>query len=517
MSAGASEPLDAAAETTGATVLSGGVWKAASLTLPQLYALVQSVVAARFLGPSGMGVQSFIAFCEISLVSLLSMGLSLSLMRYVGELRGRGRAGELRDLVAWGWRFQAVGAVLAGGVLGAAAVAGADPQSAWVLAAVAAVASVLHTVPSAVLIGAQRWRDASIVGLATGTAATAAIVIVLAAGGGITGMFAVEAVVALANLAWTSALGRRALRGIAEAPRVAATSLRRNARSYALFASASGVVTFVVWRRSELFFLQHYSADSEMAFYSIAFAVVTALTALPTALGDVVSPAVATLYGAGAGERIQRGYARGARLLLLFSLPVTAAALALGPETLKVIWGSDYSRAGDVFLILVAPLPLIPLINYARAFLTGVGLIRVPLLILVVAGVINIGLDFLFVPRWDSIGAAIANVCAQLAAGVPVLVYTRRKVGRIQWETATLFRAAVVSALAGGVAWAGIWLVGGAAGVVAGLLAGSLAFVVLGALLRILTADDARWLDEAAGWRVFRRWSRQWHGAEPAS
>src|SRR6266516_369552 len=97
MSAGASEPLDAAAATTGATVLSGGAWKAASLTLPQLYALVQSIVAARFLGPSGMGVQSFIAFTEISVVNLLTVGLSNSLMRYIGErlgLRSRRRGGE---------------------------------------------------------------------------------------------------------------------------------------------------------------------------------------------------------------------------------------------------------------------------------------------------------------------------------------------------------------------------------------------------------------------------------------
>jgi len=49
------------------------------------------------------------------------------------------------------------------------------------------------------------------------------------------------------------------------------------------------------------------------------------------------------------------------------------------------------------------------------------------------------------------------------------------------------------------------------------LLAGSFAFVVLGALFRILTADDALWLDESVGGRLFRRWSRQWQGAEPAS
>ncbi|MGB2874478.1 MAG: polysaccharide biosynthesis C-terminal domain-containing protein [Gaiellaceae bacterium] len=513
--AGASEPLDAAAATTGATVLSGSAWKAASLALPQLYALVQSIVAARFLGPSGMGVQSFIAFSEIALVSLTSTGLSLSLMRYVGELLGRGRPGELRDLVSWGWRFQTIGAVLAGAALGAASLAGAHPRTAWALAAVAAVASVLHTVPSAVLIGAQRWRDASIVGLATGTVATGAIVAVLAAGGGITGMFAVEAVLAVVNLAWTGSLGRRALGRVASVPRVASASIRHGARSYALFGSATAIVTFIVWRRSELFFLQHYSASAQLAFYSIPFAVVTALTALPTSLGDVVSPAVATLFGAGATDRIGRGYGRGARLLLLVALPVTAAALALGPETLRVIWGRDYSKAAPVFLILVSPLPLIPLINFARSFLTGIGLIRVPLLIVALAGVLNVGLDFLLVPRYDAVGAAIANVSAQLAAGLPVLAYTRSQIGGVRWEAGALARTATASALAGAVAWAGVLLLGGAGGLLLGLLAGAVAFTALGALLRILPADDARWLDDAVGRRLggvlgrtVRLWSR---------
>jgi len=133
----------------------------------------------------------------------------------------------------------------------------------------------------------------------------------------------------------------------------------------------------------------------------------------------------------------------------------------------------------------------------------------VPLLILVVAAVINIGFDFLFVPRWQAIGAAVANVCAQLAAGIPVLAYTRRQIGRIHWEGGPLLRAAIVSALSGGVAWAGVRLLGGPAGLVIGLLSGSVVFLALGALLRILPADDARWLDESVGGRYVQRWSRQ--------
>jgi O-antigen/teichoic acid export membrane protein len=514
--------VDAAAATTGATVLSGGAWKAAALLLPQLYALVQSIVAARFLGPAGMGVQSFIAFTELSVVNLLTVGLSNSLMRYIGELLGRGRGGEVRELVAWGWRIQAVGAALAGGGLGIVALSGANVASAWGFAAVAAVASVLHNVPSAVLIGTQRWRDASIVGLVTGCAATAAIVAVLALGGGITGMFAVEAAIALVNLLWTGTLARRQLLRVRAMPRLAAAAaaLRSDARTYAILASLTSVVTFVVWRRSELFFLQHYSPSAQIAFYSIPFSLMTALITLPQSLSEVVSPAVATLFGAGAAERIQRGYSRGTRLLVLLTLPVTAAALAVGPETVRVIWGHDYAPAGTVFLILLLPLPAIPLINLARAFLTGIGEIRRPLLIMLVAGALNIALDFLLVPLYDAKGAAVANGCAQLAAGLPILVVARRRVGTVTWETATLARAALASAGAGGAAWGCVRLLGGPAGILLGLGAEALALVALGALLRILPAEDAAWLDDAVGMRfggLLGRTARLWAAAPALS
>jgi hypothetical protein len=45
-------------------------------------------------------------------------------------------------------------------------------------------------------------------------------------------------------------------------------------------------------------------------------------------------------------------------------------------------------------------------------------------------------------------------------------------------------------------------LVGGTPGVVAGLLAGVAAFAALAVTLRILAADDARWLSESFGSRA---------------
>ena len=108
---------DAAARTTGASLMRGGAWTAVSHVIPQIYTLAVSIAAARFLGPAEFGRQSFIAFVAIAVLMVLTSGLALALMRSVAEAGGAGRADEARGLVAWAWRVQAVAALLGGGGL----------------------------------------------------------------------------------------------------------------------------------------------------------------------------------------------------------------------------------------------------------------------------------------------------------------------------------------------------------------------------------------------------------------
>ena len=498
---------DAAAATTGASVLAGGIWKTASTLVPQLYVLAQSIAAARFLGPRGMGLQSFIAFAEIAIVTAASSGFSIALMRYIGETLGRRRPEAVRGLVRWSWIVLGFGAFAGGAILIAAGLSGADPRSAWLLAGVAGTLGILHTVPSAVLIGAQRWREASVVGLVTGSAATAAIIVVLALGGGITGMFAVEAGVAALNLIWTSAYARRSLgrdAGVTQLSR----ALRRDVLRYALVATGTSVLTFIVWRRSELFFLKRYSTDREIAFYSVAFASVTALTAVSQGLATVISPAIATLFGAGADARIRTAYARGTRLLLFFALPLTAVGLALGPAAIRLVYGEAYRASGSVVLILLAPLPLIPIVHLGRAFMTGLGRLKASFVMSALAAAVNIALDLALIPGHAAIGAAIANSSAQVLAGLPVLAYMARRVGGVDWRAGPITRGTLASGGGGLAAWGVVQAVGGAGGLVAGLLSGAVVFAALGRFLRVLPDEDALWLDAAVGERAGGRVGR---------
>jgi O-antigen/teichoic acid export membrane protein len=507
MNAMTPEP-DAAARTTGASLFSGSIWNSVAGLLPQVYTLAVSISAARFLGPDAFGRQSFIAFVGLSLALVLTAGLSIALMRSVAETIGRGEPGQARGLLRWARRPQAAAGLLSGGSMVVAGLAGAEPGLAWALAGASTLFVVLHTVPSAGLFGSQRFRDAAIVGLVVGAATVPVMIAVLAAGGGIAGLFAVEAAAGAINLAWTWKLARRAMTRLAPQAERPPAALRHSTALFARWTTVSMVLSLVVWRRSEFLFLAEYSSDKQIGFYSIAFAATTALSMLAERLAVVVSSAFATLHGAAAVERLRSGFKRGLRLLVILSLPVAALAATVGPEAISVGYGRDFEDAGPVLVILALALPAFSVWTISGALLTGLDDARSPVLASGLAAALNLALAFALVPGYDAIGAAIANVAAQVLAAAVMLRLASRAVQAGSWDLAALIRPLLAAAGAGLVAWAVLQGVTGVPGVVLASLGGGLAYAALAFLLRILTADDAAWLDDQIGHRLGGRMGR---------
>jgi O-antigen/teichoic acid export membrane protein len=484
---------DAAAQTTGATVVRGGAWTAMSHVIPQLYALAVSIAAARVLGPSDFGRQSFISFIAISVLMTLTSGMALALMRSVAEAVGAGRPRDAVALTAWAWRVQAITALAGGGALVAAALFGARPGAAWILAGVFVALGVFQSVANAVLLGLQRFRSAATIGLVTGAAMVPVAIGVLAAGGGIVGLFAVEAAMAAVNLAWIAVLARRALGSPRDAapvgPEVRAATLR-----FAGWTTANALVSLVVWRRSEFVFLAHYSTDVQIGLYSIAFATVTAIAALPERLSEVLVSAFATLRGADAGERIRTGFSRSLRLLLMATLPLTAGLAAVGPDLLRLVYGDEYREAGTVLLVVVGVIPFLAVSSVSASLMSGLGDARTPLTAGVFAAAVNIGLAFALVPRLEAVGAGLSNTGAQVAASAAMYAGARRLSGRVDWRPGSLARCALAALGCALTSVLALRTVGGAAGLVLAVPAGAVAFAALALALRVLSADDAAWL-----------------------
>ena len=212
-------------------------------------------------------------------------------------------------------------------------------------------------------------------------------------------------------------------------------------------------------------------------------------------------PTVATLSGAGERSAFVAGSGRGMRLLLFATLPLTTGALAVGPESLKLVYGSDYGGTGTVLRLLLIPLPLVCLLGLASAVVMALGKLKINLLTML-AALLNIGLDIALIPGHGAVGAAVANACAQVAGSAPMIVYATLTVGGRVFSGRFLGKAAVVAAGTGITALAAVESLGGVLGVLVGVAIGIAAFVALSRLLRVLPAGDAAWLDQAAGSRL---------------
>ena len=483
---------------------------------PQLQLLALSIAAARYLGPEGTGRLSVIAFVALTLVLVATAGFPASLGRFVGELLGARSGGVGVSLYRWTWRVELAAAVLTTVGLVAVAVLGADPQAGWALAGVSCGLAVLQAVPNSLLLAAQRWRESTIVGVVTGIAAVAAGIAVLAAGGGITGFFAAEAGAILINLVWTASLARR-LAVHMPPPAPIPADVRGRFISFAAYSTGIVAIQFVVWQRSELFFLDGFSSDTQIALYSIAFAVVYGLARIPEAVATVAVPVAATLVGAGQSQRLRAGYWRALRLLLFAVPPVVAGALATGPAALRLVYGDAFAGAGDVLLIMLAPLLVIPLLTLSQSMLYVLGQLRFLVAVGLAAAVVNVALALALIPAHDAIGAAISNSVSQVAAGLAFLYLAWRLLGppRLAWGSA--LRGLVLAGLVAAAAAAAQAALGdGVAGVMLAMLAGVAVFVVGGPLLRPLPPGDAAWLASAFGLearprlaRVFTRYSKR--------
>ena len=484
---------DAAAATTGGSVLRGSAWNVAATILPQLFVLVMSVVAARFLGPENMGRQSFIAFIALSATALFGGGIASTLMRYVGEMLGGGRPAVARDLAGWGWNLATVWAAIGAAVIAGTGLLGATPEAAWVLAGIGCGLGILQSIPNAVLVGAQEWRRASTVGLVTGSVGVPLAIGVLAAGGGIVGLFAVETAVVGANLIWSGSLSRGVLQRMATRPE-RDPQVRHAATVYARWALLSVLLATIVFKRSEFFFLNHYATDQDIAVYSISFAAVYAITTLTESLVQTLLPAFATLFGGGHGERIEFGFDRAQRLVMMTALPLTAATVALGPEALALVYGRQYSETGELVQILAIGIPLLALMNLAHAFMIGLGRVKTVLAVDGTAAVVNLTLAFILIPSHAAVGAALANLIGQCLVAVIVTVYALRAMEHVHVPLRTIVLTALAAAAGGGAAYGVVTGLGGVVGLIAGLVAGSVAFLAAGGGLKIIRRDDADWL-----------------------
>ena len=169
---------------------------------------------------------------------------------------------------------------------------------------------------------------------------------------------------------------------------------------------------------------------------SISFLVIGFISGITGGFGVMM----AQCFGAKNEENFKRSVGTCYLLSVIVSILVTGIAVPTAMPLLRLMHtGSDIiDRAYSYIVTIYAGVTATVIYNMSAAMLRAIGDSRSPLIFLILASVLNIGLDFLFILcfRMDVMGAGLATVMSQLIAGLACIVYglKRYEILRIRRE-----------------------------------------------------------------------------------
>ncbi|MCM1298873.1 MAG: MATE family efflux transporter [Firmicutes bacterium] len=167
---------------------------------------------------------------------------------------------------------------------------------------------------------------------------------------------------------------------------------------------------------------------------SVSFLVIGFTTGITS--GSCILPA--QLFGAGDYSQMRRAVAHAVYLCVITTVTVTALAVSLCYPLLKLMQTPDdvIGLAYDYIVVIFMGIGVTMAYNLMAGILRAMGDSKTPLYFLILASLINIGLDFLFIMAFNMgvAGAGWATVVSQGISAVLCFIYIRRSYPILRYE-----------------------------------------------------------------------------------
>jgi O-antigen/teichoic acid export membrane protein len=144
-----------------------------------------------------------------------------------------------------------------------------------------------------------------------------------------------------------------------------------------------------------------------------------------------IQPTIARLFASGDSIRMQRVATLAARASAGAALPVAMVMIFAGEPLMKVVFGEAFGRGAIALAILSGAHLINAVMGSAIVLLNMTGHERDTLKAVSVGVLVNVALNFLFIPRWDIAGAAMATGVSLVAWNALLVFQVHRRLGLV--------------------------------------------------------------------------------------
>lgn len=279
------------------------------------------------------------------------------------------------------------------------------------------------------------WERMDLETLVTGVQEAAYLIgtaVVLALGGGPLTVLVVFVASRALGAAWGWAVVGRRLGGPAW-PRAELRSLGRALKGCTTFAINDTLT--LTYARFDSVMLGVFKGPVPVGLYNAVTNLVLYFTVIARSVNRALYPRMGRAWPA-QPQVFGRLRDLSMRIIALLSMPIAIGSLLLAPRTIGFLYGPKFAPALLTYQLLVLVIPVRMAGNTISLSLAATDRQRSRTVAVAAAAVLNIGLNFYFIPRWSYLGAAMTTVICETLVLVAYALSLRKATGRSE-----LFRA----------------------------------------------------------------------------
>lgn len=157
----------------------------------------------------------------------------------------------------------------------------------------------------------------------------------------------------------------------------------------------------------------------EVGLYENAEKIINISLGFVSALGTVMLPRMSNLVATGKLEESKKMVQKSSRFILILSYGLCFGIIGVSEVFPTVFWGDEFRACGTLLIGLAISLPFTAIANVVRTqILIPQNRDKDYVSAVCVGAIVNFAANYIFIPRYNSFGAVIGTICAEVIVSV---------------------------------------------------------------------------------------------------
>lgn len=215
-----------------------------------------------------------------------------------------------------------------------------------------------------------------------------------------------------------------------------------------------GIFATLYWR-IDILMLSRMRPIEDVGMYGAAYRLFNFALMVPASLALALYPQMTRLMLRNQDQLVRLGRIA-LRYLFALTFPIAVALTIMGKDALILLFGKEFQSASGTVAVLAWALVPYGVVRYNAYLLFSADRQRIDLIINIVMSLLNVGLNFILIPLYGHLGAAVATLCSIIIYALFQGLYIRRQlpgvVPKLSVPVSVVFGSAVLAV----VVWLGM-------------------------------------------------------------